>query len=112
MICSKEATYPGHILIRFWSDSGAEGLLPIFCTLPDEVGKGGIGIALDVRPSVQARTRKLLLRLFPNICSMHTGPREFAWRFSVSSAKSKIAAKILCRSLELEPLHGFVLCLV
>ena len=32
--------------------------------------------------------------------------------FSTSSAKSKMAAKILCRSLELELLHGFVLCLV
>ena len=65
---------------------------------------------------VSAHTRKPLLGLFPNICSMHTGPGEFARyffnRFSVSLTKSKMAAKILCRSLELEPLPGFVSCLV
>ena len=32
--------------------------------------------------------------------------------FSVSSTKSKMAAKILCRSLELGPLHRFASCLV
>ena len=39
-------------------------------------------------------------------------PCKFCWRFSASSTKSKIAAKILCHSLELELLHGFVSCLV
>ena len=34
------------------------------------------------------------------------------WRFSAFPAKPKMAAKILCRSLELEPLPGFVLCMV
>ena len=34
------------------------------------------------------------------------------WRFSAFSTKSKMAANILCRSLELEPLPGSVLCLV
>ena len=65
---------------------------------------------------VSALTPKLLLGLFPNIGSMHTGPGEFAWYyflpFSVSSTKSKMAAKILYCSLELEPLHGFVSCSV
>ena len=30
-------------------------------------------------PLVSALTRKPLLGLFPNICSMHTGPGEFVW---------------------------------
>ena len=30
-------------------------------------------------PLVSALTQKYLLGLFPNICSMHTGPGEFAW---------------------------------
>ena len=30
-------------------------------------------------PLFSALTRKPLLGLFPNICSMHTGPGEFAW---------------------------------
>ena len=37
---------------------------------------------------------------------------NFFLRFSVSSTKSKMAAKILWRSLELEPLYGFVSCLI
>ena len=53
---------------------------------------------------------------FVNICSMHIVPRKlpckFFWRFSASSTKSKMAAKIQCQSLELELLHGFVSCLV
>ena len=57
-----------------------------------------------------------LLELFLNICSMHIAlrnlPGNFFLRFSASSAESKMAAKILCRSLELEPLPGFVFCLV
>ena len=43
---------------------------------------------------------------------MHIGPlgnlpAKFCWRFLASSTKSKMAAKILCHSLEFE-LHGFV----
>ena len=57
-----------------------------------------------------------ILRLFLKIFSMHIGPRKFALsfflRFSASSTKSKMAAKILCRSPELEPLYGFVSCFV
>ena len=68
------------------------------------------------RPLVSALTQKTLLGLFPNIYSMHTGPGEFAWyfflRFPVSSTKSKMAAKILWRTLELKLLHRFVSCLV
>ena len=37
---------------------------------------------------------------------------NFFLHFSVSSTKSKMAARILCRSLELKPLYGFVSCLV
>ena len=37
---------------------------------------------------------------------------NFFLRFSVSSTISKMAAKILWRTLELEPLHRFVSCLV
>ena len=37
---------------------------------------------------------------------------NFFLHFSVSSKKSKMAAKIICRSLELESLPGFVLCFV
>ena len=37
---------------------------------------------------------------------------KFFQRFLASPTKSKMAAKILCRSLELEPLYGFVSCLV
>ena len=37
---------------------------------------------------------------------------NFFWCFSVSSTKSKMAAKILWRTLELEPLHRFVSWLV
>ena len=33
-------------------------------------------------------------------------------RFLASLAKSKMAAKILCRSLELQLLHGFASCFV
>ena len=35
-------------------------------------------------------------------------PVTFFRPFSASSTKSKMAAKILCRSIELEPLYGFV----
>ena len=37
---------------------------------------------------------------------------NFFLRFSVSSTKSRMAAKILWRTLQLEPLHRFVSCLV
>ena len=51
--------------------------------------------------------------LFLSISSMHIGPRKFSLylifhRFSAFSTKFKMAAKIVCRSLELEPLYGFV----
>ena len=39
-------------------------------------------------------------------------PAYIMWSFLVSSTKSKMAAKILWRMLELEPLYQFVLCLV
>ena len=47
---------------------------------------------------------------------MHIRPKEFTGkfflRFSASSTQSKMVARILCHSLELELLHGFVSCLV
>ena len=47
---------------------------------------------------------------------MHIGPRDFARQiflvFSAPSTTYKMAAQILCPSLELELLHGFVSCLV
>ena len=48
------------------------------------------------------------------VCILALGnlPGEFFLRFSVSSTKSKMAAKILWRTLQLEPLHRFVSCLV
>ena len=48
------------------------------------------------------------------VCILALGnlPGQFFWRFSASSTKSKMAAKIICHSLELELLHGFVSCLV
>ena len=48
------------------------------------------------------------------VCILALGnlPGEFCLRFSVSSTKSKMATKILWRTLQLEPLHRFVSCLV
>ena len=59
---------------------------------------------------VSALTLKPLLQIFA-VCTLALGnlPGIF---FSVSLLKSRMAAKILCRSLELEPLHGFASCLV
>ena len=69
----------------------------------------GRGDLLCFAESASALTRKPLLGLFPNICSMHTS--ILALRYSVSSTKSKMAAKIL-RTLVLEPLNRFVSCLI
>ena len=48
------------------------------------------------------------------VCILALGnlPGNFFLRFSVSPTKSKMAAKILWRTLEHEPLHRFVSCLV
>ena len=51
--------------------------------------------------------------LFLNICSMHIGPNKFTrWFFGhfwPYLTKSKMAAKIVCHSLELKLLHGCIM---
>ena len=106
----RERLYPAHVLISLWCDSDNKN----FFTFQNLCGYFSF-----VHFGYQ---QNLLINYIPlpgfflNICSMHIGPKELArfffLCFSASSTKSTMAAKILCHSLELELLHGFVLCLV
>ena len=71
----KERPYPGHLLIFFWCDFDNKN----FDFLMFQNFSRYFSFAHLPPPFVSALTRKPLLGLFLNICSIPIGPEEFAW---------------------------------
>ena len=80
MFGSKERPYPAHVLISFWCDSDNKNLI----RSPSTMSRGGGDLLFLLSPPAAGILFLLSLEnpysgLFPNSCSMHTGPGEFAW---------------------------------
>ena len=105
----KERSYPAHVLISFWCDS--ENKHFDFFTFQNLSGYFSfVHFGYDQNFIIWLYTPARIISKY--LLALGNLPGKFFRCFSAFSTKSKMAAKILCHSLELKLLYGFVSSLV